>query len=99
AREVSVDLSRAAALRLYEGDLVDRFGRQLSPAFQELCSAEDRLQGVVQLVRHARDEYAHRGQPLLADDLALQRLQRLPDLALLFELSIERIVRFAEIRS
>ena len=41
---------------------------------QQLGEAEDRLQRVVDLVGDAGDELADGGEPLLADDLALQRL-------------------------
>ena len=58
-------------------------------ALEQLGGAENRLQRVVQLVRDARHEHADRRQPLLADDLALQRLQRLAHLALLLDLAIE----------
>ena len=67
-------------------------------ALEELGGAENRLQRVVQLVRHARHEDADRRQPLLADDLTLQRLQRLAHLALLLDLMIERVVGFAQVR-
>ena len=67
-------------------------------ALEQLGGAENRLQRIVQLVRDAGHQHADRGQPLLADDLPLQRLQRLAHLALLLDLAIERVVRFAQVR-
>ena len=73
-------------------------GAEPAVALEQLGGAEDRLQRIVQLVRDARHEHADRRQALLTDDLALQRLQRLAHLALLLDLMIERVVRFAQVR-
>ena len=48
--------------------------RQILAHLQQLGEAENRLQRVVQLVRDARHEDADGGQPLLTNDLTLQRL-------------------------
>ena len=66
-------------------------------ALEQLHGAEDRLQRVVQLVGDAGHQHADRGQALLPDDLPLQRLQRLAHLALLLDLPIERLARFAQV--
>ena len=73
-------------------------GDELAVALEQLGGAENRLQRVVQLVRDAGHQHADRRQPLLPDDLPLQRLQRLAHLALLLDLAIERVVRFAQVR-
>ena len=69
---------------------------QVLVQLQQLGEAEDRLQRVVQLVRHAGDEDADRGQPLLPDQLPLQRLLLLAHAALLGHLRRDRLLRRAQ---
>ena len=64
--------------------------------FEQLDGAKDRLERVVELVGDAGHEQAHGRQAFLSDDLPLQRLEHLAHLALLLELTIERIPRVAE---
>ena len=97
ARQVADDLARAAALRLEERDFLERVRAEPAVALEQLGGAENRLQRVVQLVRDAGHEQADRGEPLLPDDLPLQRLQRLAHLALLLHLTIERVAGLAQV--
>ena len=48
-------------------------------------------------MRDAGDQHADGRQALLADDLALQRLERFSHLALEIELAIQRLARAVEI--
>ena len=66
-------------------------------ALEELRGAENGLQRVVQLVGDAGDEHADRGEPLLTDDLPLQRLEHLAHLPFLLHLAIERVARGAQV--
>ena len=98
AREVADDLARAAALRLDERDLLERRRRAGSSCRSSSSDgAENRLQRIVQLVGDAGHEQADGGQPLLPDDLPLQRLQHLAHLAFLLDLAIERVARLAQV--
>src|SRR5262245_5521197 len=98
ARQVPDDLARTAALGLDERDLFERLWPELAMPLEELCGAENRLQGIVQLVRDAGNEHADGGEPLLPNDLPLERLQHLAHPAFLFHLTIERFVRLAQVR-
>ena len=73
-------------------------GAEPAVTLEQLGGAENRLQRVVQLVRDAGHEHADRREPFLPDDLPLQRLQRLAHLALLLDLTIERVVGLAQVR-
>ena len=70
-----------------------RLLRHVLAHLQQLGEAEDRLQRVVQLVRDARHEHADRRQPLLPDDLLLQRLQLFAHPPLLVHLRRNRLAR------
>src|SRR5947209_16187959 len=96
-RQVPDDLTRAAALRLDEGDLIEHVRRQSGMALEQLQRAKDRLQWIVELVRDARHQQPDGREALLANDLALERLQRLAHLALLSNLTIEGVARIAKI--
>ena len=63
-----------------------------------LGGAENRLQRVVQFVGDAGHEHADGGQPFLADDLTLQRLQHFAHLAFLLDLAVEGAARLAQVR-
>ena len=60
--------------------------RTVGIALQNLRGSRNRLQRVVELVRDARQQHADRGETLLPDDLALQRLHLLAHAPLLFHL-------------
>ena len=92
-------ISRARPLCVFTNAISDEHvGTQILVPLEQLDRAQNRLERVVELVRDAGHEQADGGEPLLPDDLALQRLQHLVHLALLLELAIERVTGFAKPR-
>src|SRR5205823_9133395 len=83
AREIADNLARPPGLRFHERHFVEQLRAEQRMTLEKLRGAENALQRVVELVRDAGNEQADGGQPLLADDLTLQRLQHLANLALL----------------
>ena len=97
AGQVANDLARAPALGLDERDLLSRSHGKAIHALEQLRGAEDRLERIVDLVRDAGHEQADGGQPLLTDDLALQRQERFTHPPLLLDLTVEIVVRLPDI--